>query len=541
MDPFFLGIDCSTQSLTGIIINFENNEVIFKESLNYDKDFPEYKTKNGVIYSEDENIVHSNPLMWVDALEQLLKKINNQGFLLSHVKAISGSAQQHGTVYVSSSFEKIIKNLEITKKLSSQIKSTLTRTTSPIWMDSSTSAQCKEIRENLGGKENVIQITGSNTYERFSGPQIRKFYQENPMEYQRTSKIHLISSFLASILIGKNAPIDYSDGTGMNLMNIKEKSWDNKALIATAPDLRQKLPQLISSVEVIGKISKFFCKKYNFAPNVKIIAWSGDNPDSLIGTGLIEKSNFAISLGTSDTFFGYLTDLSFNFNEEGHIFRAPTGDFMSLLCFKNGSLARERMKDIFNLRWSEVSKILNDTLPGNEGKIILPYFFPEIVPLVQKPKIYRFGLDEKDVKGNIRGIIEAQFLSMRLHSIWINERPRKIIATGGASENKEILQVIANIFQAPVERFEILDSAALGAALRAAFSFFKSQGIQYTWREITNKLLERYTTKKILPDTKTKKLYKDMVILYKEYENFILKNGPNPEEKRQNFMVKYFQ
>jgi len=51
---------------------------------------------------------------------------------------------------------------------------------------------------------------------------------------------------MATILLGQNAPIDYGDGAGMNLMNIKTKQWDKKALDATAPNLIQKLPPLFT-------------------------------------------------------------------------------------------------------------------------------------------------------------------------------------------------------------------------------------------------------------------------------------------------------
>jgi xylulokinase len=44
----------------------------------------------------------------------------------------------------------------------------------------------------------------------------------------------------------------------MNLMNIRTKQWDDKALDATAPDLKQKLPSLTNSYDVIGKISPYF-------------------------------------------------------------------------------------------------------------------------------------------------------------------------------------------------------------------------------------------------------------------------------------------
>jgi xylulokinase len=33
----------------------------------------------------------------------------------------------------------------------------------------------------------------------------------------------------------------------------------------------------------------------------------------------------------------------------GHVFGNPAGRFMSLICFKNGSLAREKIRDRFGL------------------------------------------------------------------------------------------------------------------------------------------------------------------------------------------------
>jgi xylulokinase len=378
----FLGLDFSTQSITAIVINLEKNKVIYKRKINFDKSLPHYNTKNGVIYSEDQTVVHSYPLMWVESLDLLFKIMKEDNISLGDIKAISGSGQQHGTVYLNDAFEKVLKNLNPEKTLNSQLEKNFTRKTSPIWMDSSTPKQCKEIREALGGMEETIKITGSNTFERFSGPQIRKFFQNNPIQYKQTAIIHLVSSFMASILIGKNAPIDYGDGAGMNLMNISAKEWDSRALEATAPNLIEKLPPLVSSAKIIGNISPYFVKKYSFSENCKIIAFSGDNPNSLIGTGLIKKGRAAISLGTSDTFFSYIKQLSLDLTGEGHVFGAPTGDYMSLICFKNGSLAREQIKDHFNLDWESFSKILDETPPGNNGKIMLPYFFPEIVPLV---------------------------------------------------------------------------------------------------------------------------------------------------------------
>jgi xylulokinase len=538
MSNYFLGLDCSTQSLTAVIIDFDLGEIIYRASISFDNELPHYKTQNGIVIFEDPKVVHSYSLMWVESLELLFERLDDN--LIGNIKAISGSGQQHGTVYLNDKFESVLRNLNPDEPLFKQLEKTFSRKTSPIWMDSSTSKQCKEIRETLGGLETTIKITGSNTFERFSGPQIRKFYQENLEAYNKTSIIHLVSSFMASILLGKNAPIDHGDGAGMNLMNIKTKQWDERTLNATAPNLKQKLPSLTNSYDIIGKISPYFVRRYGFNPNTLLVAWSGDNPNSLIGVGLINKGKVAISLGTSDTYFGYLKDLYLDLNGEGHVFGSPTGDYMSLICFKNGSLARERIKDKFNLDWNGFSEILTKTPAGNFGKIMLPYFFPEIVPLVLDSKVYRFGLEEDDLDGNIRAIIEAQFLSMRLHSQWIKEEPKEIYATGGASANKDILQIAANIFKTPIRRFEITDTAALGAAIRSVKSYFNFTDIEKKWENILNKFLNIRDIDIIKPEEKYKRLYDDMLELYKKCEDFILRNGEDPKPFRKKFIKKYF-
>ncbi len=540
MTKLFLGIDCSTQSLTGIVIDSNSTKIITKIIINYDKDLSHFRTQNGVHISEDEKVVYSTPLMWVEALDLLFEKLLKSNVPIKNIKAISGSGQQHGTVYLNSKFQPILKKLNPLMPLAKQLREVFSREISPVWMDSSTSQQCSEIRDSLGGLEATIKLTGSNTFERFSGPQIRKFYQENPKKYDSTATIHLISSFMSSLLLGKNSPIDHGDGAGMNLMNITTKKWDNKALNATAPNLTQKLPSLTESSKIVGEISSYYVERYGFSPETNIIVWSGDNPNSLIGVGIIDPGKVAISLGTSDTYFSYMKSLSFDLSGESHVFGAPTGDYIGLICFKNGSLAREAIRDHFHLNWNDFSKILKITPPGNNGKIMLPYFYPEIVPLILEPNVYRFGFDENDLEANVRGIIEAQFLSMRLHSQWIKDKPTEIIATGGGSENREILQVVADIFNTKVIISRISDSAALGATLRSAKSYYDNIGTNIKWSEIMKKWEIVPSSKSILPKDGVCQLYSDMLSLYSKYEDFVLKKGENPEAMRKKFKNKYF-
>ncbi len=174
-------------------------------------------------------------------------------------------------------------------------------------MDSSTFKECEEITVALGGDKEVAARTGSIATERFAGPQIRKFWKQESDAYENTAHIALISSFITSILIGRPAPVDAGDGYGTNLADIRTGSWSRQVLERVAPDLQKRLPELKTSDEVAGPVSAYLVRRHGFSPEAKVVIGSGDNPSSLVGLGLLGKTAIhAISLGTSDTYFGYL-------------------------------------------------------------------------------------------------------------------------------------------------------------------------------------------------------------------------------------------
>lgn len=479
MHPLFLGLDCSTQSFSGVVIDYGTKKIIYEKQLIFKEPFHRVG-----------NVVYSHPLVWVEALDQFFQQMQQEGVPLGNILAVSGSAQQHGSVYLK-------ENLDFSRPYA------------PIWMDSSTTQECEEIRKAMGGKLATIEATGSDTFERFTGPQVRKFYRTEPESYAQTKSIALVSSFLSSLMAGKISPIDYGDGSGMNLMDIRKKAWHPKALEATAPKLITKLPSLVPSTTVVGKISPYF-QKYGLNPEALSLVWTGDNPSSLIGLGLIEPGMTGVSLGTSFTHFGTLKEPHVDPKGEGHLFISPTGDYMTLNCFLNGALAVKKMRELYNLDWETFNHHLENTVPGNGGAILLPYFDPEIVPKVTKPGLHRFDLKESDVAANCRALIEAQMMSMRLHSDWMHLKSKRIYATGGVSNNKAILQILADVFDCTVLKIEVSKSTALGAALRAAYAYFGNK----SWKEI----VEGFSHPILAAKPKTASIYHQLVQKYAEHE-----------------------
>ena len=534
----YLGLDSSTQSLSAVVLDSERREVVLDHTVNFDKRLPEFGTANGVLPNKDPMVAQSDPLMWVAALDLMCDDLRERGIDLSQIAAVAGSGQQHGSVYLKANAVNVLKSLNPKRALSKQIKPALSRPASPIWMDSSTRPQCDEIEETVGGASAVAELTGSSCFERFTGPQIRKFLQMEKHRYDNTAKIHLVSSFMVSVLAGKHAPIDHGDGAGMNLMDIRKLAWSPAMLRATAPQLRRKLPKLARSDTVVGRIGRYFVEKYGFSPKTRIIAWSGDNPNSLIGVGLIRSGKVCISLGTSDTYFGFMPEPHISTEGEGHVFGSPTGDYMSLICFLNGSLSREKVKNAYRLSWDKFSEALRRSKPGNGGKVMLPYFSPEITPNVLEPQVHRYWLERSDVKGNVRAVVEAQLASMAIHSQWMGVKTRTVYATGGASANREILQIMADLHNADVYQFQVGNSAALGAALRAAHADLKASGDEAPWEKVVKGFSDPIAESRVRPDKAAVKVYREFLRLYKACEDHALRGGNDPARARKRFLVK---
>jgi len=470
---YYLGLDSSTQSLSAVVIDTDAGEVVLDESVQFGTDLPQYDSPNGFLANDDPLVRHSDPLMWLDALDLLCERAKANGFDWSKVAGISGSGQQHGSVYLNASFFDVVKALSADESLAEQLKPALSRATSPIWMDSSTNQECGEIAEAAGGRDTVREISGSVSIERFTGPQIRKFSKTAPDAYAATARVHLVSSFMASVVAGTDAGIDTGDGAGMNLMDLSTADWSATLLNATAPDLETKLPPVVAGGTKLGEVSTYFVEKYGFAAGTPVIAWSGDNPCSLVGMGATAPGTAVISLGTSDTFFAAMSKPLTDPNGYGHVFGSPAGGFMCLMCFKNGSLARENVMQKLGMDYDAFSKaILEETKPGNDGNIMFPYYESEITPLILEPAVKLEGDDEfaqwKKPAAAARAIVEAQAMSMKIHSAWIGETPTTVRVTGGASRNDGIVQVLADAFGAKLQRLAVSNSAGLGAALMAA-------------------------------------------------------------------------
>jgi xylulokinase len=239
----------------------------------------------------------------------------------------------------------------------------------------------------------------------------------------------------------------------------------------------------------------------------------------LIGLGLVTPGKVALSLGTSDTLFACMDKPRVSRTGEGCVFASPDEtNYMALVCFLNGSLAREAVCKEYDLDWDQFTRALKETQPGNNGALMLPYFDPEIVPKVPTPHVVRHQLDVNDAAANARAVIEAQALSSKIHARWMGIDISSLYVTGGASANSDILRVYADVHNCPVHRFETTNSAALGAALRAAHAEQKRAGNEQSWKAVVEEFTQPVTGSTIEPDERAVSIYEKSVEQYAKFE-----------------------
>lgn len=362
---YYLGFDLSTQQLKCLAIDDQLN-IIVTVSVDFDKDFPSYSTRKGV-YIKEGGTIDAPVAMWLEAIDLCFERMSKE-VDLKLVRSMSGSCQQHGTVYWNT--DHLPRDLDAQSTLLSELRHVFSRDVAPNWQDHSTKKQCGELADKVGGPVPLAEITGSSAHYRFSGSQIAKIHENEPEVYAATKKISLVSSFLASILVGDIVPLEEADACGMNLFDIKKHAFDSSLLSVVdenIDEIKNKLhdpPTSCREPSSLGSICSYFHQKYGVSPDCQIYPFTGDNLATICSLPL-QRNDVLISLGTSTTIL-LVTD-QYHSSPNYHLFIHPTvpNHYMGMICYCNGSLAREKIRDSINGEtethdWTQFNESLSD-------------------------------------------------------------------------------------------------------------------------------------------------------------------------------------
>jgi xylulokinase len=528
-EAHFLGLDLSTQQLKAMIVD-SNLKAVGYATVGFDKDFPAYKTEKGV-YNKDLE-VQAPVAMWLEAIDLVLTRLKENGADLARVRGISGACQQHGSVFWGKSAVEALSELSPEHgTLKDQLRDSLAWQLSPNWQDHSTEKECKDFEAAVGGREELASISGSCAHRRFTGPQILRLMRTQPDVYASTDRIALVSSFTASVFAGKHASIDIGDVCGMNLWDIGKKEF-SKPLVELIgdPELLHKLGPVdpAGGSTPVGRISTYFVEKYGFSPQCLVLPFTGDNPGTILALPL-DVNDVIVSLGTSTT--ALVVTENYVPSPMYHLFSHPVGrGYMGMLCYCNGALARERVRDQLNAKlgntetladpWAHFSKYaLSQSIMGNKkGTQCIGFYFPlsEIIPerpatltrVVFNDKGCATAYHEPDVppsdtwaipEDDALRILESQALSIRYRLMPMlttaNKCPRRVYYVGGSSRNDALCTAMSRVL-VPADgayRLDLSDACAKGAAHKAAFGALTAFGaIEQSWEDF---IVERWADK----------------------------------------------
>jgi len=459
VNGLFAGLDVSTQSCKLVVIDAGNPSVVFVDSVQYDRDLPEYRTQDGVAQGLGEGVSESDPRMWIKAVERVFQNLKSTRLPIEEIRCISVSGQQHGLV-------------------SLDAEGRLTRSRSKLWNDFSTLEECRILTERIGGLDAMIREVGNSQRTGYTAAKIFNLFRHEKDNYDRTTTFFLVHNYVNWALTGGEKggvrTMEPGDTSGMALWNPKTGLWSRNVIAAIDPGLEKKLPPVGPSDRSIGRISSDWVEKFGFSPECRIDAGSGDNMYGAVGTGNVKPGIVTVSLGTSGTAYTCTEQPYIDPTGEIAAFCDSTGRYLPLLCVSNLANGYNEILRLHGLTHERFTGLVRKTEPGNGGKILLPWYVGERTPDLPQasPVYFGFSLDDFSVEVLCRAVLEGHILNLFDGFQRMPVEAKEIRLTGGLSRSETWCQTIADVFEAetvPVEG----EGAALGAAIHAAWVFFK--------------------------------------------------------------------
>ena len=275
------------------------------------------------------------------------------------------------------------------------------------------------------------------------------------------------------------------------------------------------------------------------SPDCLVTSFTGDNPATMVA--LSTPGDAVLSLGTSTTFL--LATSPSNTPPArfttSHLLAHPTSTdaYIAMLCYKNGALAREKVRNEHaSGDWARFNELVTAMPPGNNGFWGLYFPLPEIIPPNVVGNFYfeiQDGTATPTQVGALpetahpRAILESQLLSIRARVAAILHqhapRLRRLVLTGGASTNSTIRQLSADLFGIPVYVAEdTSEAAAIGGALLAQYAWWNNvDGARDSFEKVRARDAERMKLVAV-PDEKIAKVYDGLVETYSLCEKFVV-------------------
>ncbi len=352
-----------------------------------------------------------------------------------------------------------------------------------VWQDRRTIEQCKAIQDKLG-VEAVYTETGLTIDPYFSAPKILWFKEKKPQVFRNAYKFLLVHDFILHRLTGEYAT-DFSNASRTMLFAVKTMEWSD--LMCNSLEIpMEQLPAAYPSATRIGEIIPKATKATGLPEGIPVVIGGGDQQCGAVGVGVVKPGRVKATIGTGTFILAFENTPQFDPKRRllCSCHAVPNRWIIEASIFSSGIIYRwfrdqfgQEEKQLAGLLDTNAYELMNQQAqqspPGARGIILLPHFVGAGAPYWNpEARGVIIGLALGHTRADlIRAIMEGTSFEVRrnleiMQNLGIELKELRL--TGGATRSTVWNQIQTDISKLVVQRSQVEEATALGAAILAA-------------------------------------------------------------------------
>ena len=351
-----------------------------------------------------------------------------------------------------------------------------------LWNDGRTAKQVDYLNNEIT-KEKLSRLTANIAFAGFTAPKILWIKENEPENFEKIAKIMLPKDYVNYILTGVHA-CDYSDASGMLLLDVENKCW-SKEMLEICGVSESQMPQLFESYAPIGTVKPEMAKALGLRETVKVAAGAGDNAAAAVGTGVVGEGGCNISLGTSGTVF--ISSKSFGVDKFNalHAFAHADGGYHLMGCMLSAASCNKwLLEDILGTSdyAAEQAAIKEENL-GENHTYFLPYLMGERSPINDTNARGTFiGMTMDTTRADlVQAVLEGVAFAIRdsvevARSLGVTINSSKIC--GGGAKSALWKRIMANVLNVTLEVPVSEQGPGMGGAMLAMVACGAYESVQ---------------------------------------------------------------
>lgn len=339
-----------------------------------------------------------------------------------------------------------------------------------LWNDGRTAEEVAFLNGTIG-QEKLSAWTGNIAFAGFTAPKLLWMRSHEPELFARIAKVMLPKDYLVYRLTGVHAT-DYSDASGMLLLDVAHKRWSAE-MLALCGLTEAQMPQLFESFAPVGTLTADTAAALGLPQSVTVCAGAGDNAAAAIGTGTVGEGRCNISLGTSGTVFISSDTFRVDPHNALHAFAHADGGFHLMGCMLSAASCNKWwMEEIVGTEnYGEEQEKIGKL--GENHVFFLPYLMGERSPHNDPDARGTFiGLSMDTSRAEMtQAVLEGVAFAIRDSFEVARELGISIDRTmicGGGAKSPLWKKIMANVLNIQVDVPQIEEGPAMGAAMLAA-------------------------------------------------------------------------